>query len=222
MKIMIVEDEKNVQEELRLLLESAAYEVTAVEEFSTVLDQIKSENPDLVLLDVNLPGSNGREICKEVRQEADVPIIFVTSDDDVMAEISGMLAGGDDYITKPYHPSILLTRIAAVLKRTRKKTEEESYTFTHNQVTLDIRTYKLFYKGQQVEISKNECKLLHYLFLHPGEVVPRLELIEYLWDNEVFIDDNALSVTVTRIRSRLEEIGVTGFIETKRGAGYRI
>jgi len=222
MKIVIVEDEKNVQEELRLLLESAAYEVTAIEEFNTVVAQIENENPDLVLLDVNLPGLNGREICKEIRQAADVPIIFVTSDDDVMAEISGMLAGGDDYITKPYHPSILLTRIAAVLKRSRKKTVEESYTFTHNQVTLDIRTYKLFYKGQQVEISKNECKLLHYLFLHQGEVVPRLELIEYLWDNEVFIDDNALSVTVTRIRGRLEEIGVTGFIETKRGAGYRI
>jgi len=222
MKIVIVEDEKNVQEELRLLLESAAYEVTAIEEFNHVSMQIESENPDLVLLDVNLPGLNGREICKEVRLAADVPIIFVTSDDDVMAEISGMLAGGDDYITKPYHPSILLARIAAVLKRTRKKTEEESYTFTYNGVTLDIRTYKLFYKGQQVEISKHECKLLHYLFLHSGEVVPRLELIEYLWDNEVFIDDNALSVTVTRIRGRLEEIGVTGFIETKRGAGYRI
>jgi len=222
MKIVIVEDEKSVQEELRLLLESAAYEVTAIEEFNHVSMQIESENPDLVLLDVNLPGLNGREICKEVRRAADVPIIFVTSDDDVMAEISGMLAGGDDYITKPYHPSILLARIAAVLKRTRKKTEEESYTCTYNGVTLDIRTYKLFYKGQQVEISKNECKLLHYLFLHSGEVVPRLELIEYLWDNEVFIDDNALSVTVTRIRGRLEEIGVTGFIETKRGAGYRI
>jgi len=87
---------------------------------------------------------------------------------------------------------------------------------------LDIRSYKVLYNEQQVEISKNECKLLHYLFLHQGEVIPRLELIEYLWDNEVFIDDNALSVTVTRIRSRLEEIGITGFIETKRGAGYRI
>lgn len=222
MKIVIVEDEKNIREELCLLLESAAYEVMAVEEFSHVSAQIESENPDLVLLDVNLPVQNGREICKEVRQATDVPIIFVTSDDDVMAEVSGLLAGGDDYITKPYHPSLLLARIAAVLKRTRKKTDEESYTFTHNGVTLDIRTYKLLYKEQQVEISKNECKLLHYLFLHKGEVVPRLELIEYLWDNEVFIDDNALSVTVTRIRSRLEEIGVAGFIITKRGAGYRI
>ena len=222
MKIVIVEDEKNVREELRLLLESAAYEVTAIEEFNHVAAWIESENPDLVLLDVSLPGQNGREICKEVRRVTDVPIIFVTSDDNVMGEISGILAGGDDYITKPYHPSLLLARMAMVLKRTGKKTEEESYTFTHKGVMLDIRSYKLLYNEQQVEISKNECKLLHYLFLHQGEVVPRLELIEYLWDNEVFIDDNALSVTVTRIRSRLEEIGITGFIETKRGAGYRI
>lgn len=222
MKIVIVEDEKNVREELRVLLESAAYEVMAVEEFSQVSAQIQNENPDLVLLDVHLPGQNGREICKEVRQSTEVPIIFVTSDDDVMGEITGMLAGGDDYITKPYHPSVLLVRIATVLKRTRKKSSKESYTFTHNGVTLDIRTYKLLHKEQQVEISKNECKVLHYLFQHQGEVVPRLDLTEYLWDNEVFIDDNALSVTVTRIRSRLEEIGVSGFIETKRGVGYRI
>lgn len=222
MKIMIIEDEKNVRAELCVLLESATYEVAVVDDFSHVAGQIKTEVPDLVLLDVELPGKSGLEICKEARQATDVPIIFVTSNDDVMGEIDGMLAGGDDYITKPYHPAILLARIAAVLKRTQKKTEEEAYTFTHRGVTLDIRSYKLFHKDQQTEISKNECKLLHYLFLHRGEVVPRLELTEYLWDNEVFIDDNALSITVTRIRGRLEEIGVTGFIETKRGAGYRI
>lgn len=221
MKIMIVEDEKTVREELRVLLASVAYEVTTVEDFTAVASQIKRENPALVLLDINLPGQNGREICKEVRQAADVPIIFVTSDNDVMGELNGMLAGGDDYITKPYHPPLLLARIAAVLKRTQKNTEE-AYTFTHKGVTLDTRIYKLSYNGRQVEISKNECKLMHYMFLHPGEVLPRLELIEHLWDNEVFIDDNALSVTVTRLRGRLEELGVTGFIETKRGAGYRI
>lgn len=222
MKIIIIEDEKNIREELRVLLESAAYEVAAIEEFRDVSAQIKGEKGDLILLDVNLPGLSGREICKEIRQTQTTPIIFVTSDDDVMDEINGMLAGGDDYITKPYHPSLLLARIAAVLKRTGEKSTEDAYTFTHNGVTLDIRTYQLAHKEQTVEISKSECKLLHYMFCRTGQVVPRLELIEYLWDNEVFIDDNALSVTVTRIRNRLEEIGITGFIKTKRGAGYQI
>jgi len=222
MKIMIVEDEKNIREDLQVLLESAMYEVVAAEQFDNISEQIVRVQPDLVLLDIKLPGQNGREICQEVRRHTDIPIIFVTSDDDVMAEIKGMLAGGDDYIAKPYHPSLLLARIAAVLKRTGRKPEEEQYVLEHRGVKLDIRTYKLEYQGQQVEVSKNECKLLHYLFRRQGEVVPRLDLIEYLWDNEVFIDDNALSVTVTRIRSKLEEISVTDFIETKRGAGYRI
>ncbi len=220
MRIMIVEDERNVREELRLLLESAGYSVCAAEAFDHVAERIEGEKPDLVLLDVGLPGQDGREICKQVRKTASLPIIFVTADDDVASEIAGMLAGGDDYIAKPYHPALLLARIAAVLKRAQKPADD--YTFTHNGVTLDIRTYKISHKDRQVELSKNECKLLHYLFQHPGEVVPRLELMEHLWDNAVFIDDNALSITVTRIRAKLEDIGVSGFIETKRGAGYRI
>lgn len=217
---MIVEDEKNVRQELRLLLEAAAYEVSAVDDFSHVAARITGERPDLVLLDVKLPGQSGREICEEVRRTADVPIIFVTSDDDVASEIGGMLAGGDDYISKPYHPALLLARIAAVLKRAQNK--PEPCAFTHNGVTLDIGAYRLSCNGQQAELTKNECRLLHCLFLRAGQVVPRLELIDYLWDNEVFIDDNALSITVTRIRAKLEELGAAGFIETKRGAGYRI
>lgn len=222
MKIMIVEDEKNVREDLQVLLKSAMYEVAAIADFENTAAQIAAENPDLVLLDINLPGQNGREVCKQVRQVSDVPIIFVTSDDDVMGELNGMLAGGDDYITKPYHPSLLLAHISAVLKRTQNKAEKEVYIYSHKGVTLDIRTYMLSCKGKQIETSKNECKLLHYLFQHKGEVIPRLDLVEYLWDNEVFIDDNALSVTVTRLRNKLEELGVADFIETKRGVGYRI
>ena len=221
MKIMIVEDEKNIREDLAVLLAAAMYEVESITSFEDVPAQVMKSRPDLILLDIWLPGQDGREICKRIRQDLEVPIIFVTSEGNVMAEINGMLSGGDDYITKPYHPSLLLARIAAVLKRSRNQTEE-SYRFSHKGVTLDIRTYKVMHEIEERELSKNECKLLHYLFLHSGEVVPRMELIEYLWDNEVFIDDNALSVTVTRIRSKLDELGAEGFIETKRGAGYRI
>lgn len=221
MKIMIIEDEVKIREELAALLRNSLYEIAVVEEFEAVEDQVIRANPDLILLDIHLPEVDGHQLCVAIRRQLDVPIIFLTSDNSVMTETNSMLMGGDDYITKPYHPSVLLARIAAVLKRSGRNTQEE-FVLTHKDVTLDIRSYKIRANNKEVELSKNECKLLHYLFLHKEEVVPRLDLIEYLWDNEVFIDDNALSVTVTRIRGRLAEIDVTNFIETKRGAGYKI
>lgn len=221
MKIMIIEDEVKIREELAALLRNSLYEVAVVEEFEAVEDQVMRANPDLILLDIHLPEVDGHQLCVAIRRQLDVPIIFLTSDNSVMTETNSMLMGGDDYITKPYHPSVLLARIAAVLKRSGRNTQEE-FVLSHKGVTLDIRSYKIRANNKEVELSKNECKLLHYLFLHKEEVVPRLDLIEYLWDNEVFIDDNALSVTVTRIRGRLAEIDVKNFIETKRGAGYKI
>ena len=161
-------------------------------------------------------------IRDRVRAVSEVPIIFLTSRTDSMDELTGMLKGGDDYITKPFQPPILLARIAAVLKRTRKETEGEAARLSHKGVELDVARGYISFQGRQTELSKNELKILHCLFKKKGEIVPRVEIIEYLWDNQVFIDDNTLSVNMTRIRSKLEEIGVEGFIETRRGMGYRI
>ncbi|MGG5318847.1 hypothetical protein IGI49_004048 [Enterococcus sp. AZ071] len=222
MKIMIIEDEPKIREELAALLRNSLYEVVAIEKFEAVALQVQQLAPDLILLDIHLPEQDGQALCGEIRRTMEVPIIFLTSDSNAMTETNSILMGGDDFIAKPYHPSVLLARISAVLKRTgRTKLPEES-VLEHNGVRLDIRSYKLQAGTRTVELSKNECKLLHYLFLHKEEVVPRLDLIEYLWDNEVFIDDNALSVTVNRIRGRLSEIDVINFIETKRGAGYKL
>ena len=221
MNIMIIEDEAKIRSELAILLKNALYDVSLVEDFSAVEEQVKQANPDLILMDIHLPGRDGNELCGAIRQSLDVPIIFLTSETDVMSETNSMLMGGDDYITKPYHPSVLLARISAVLKRSgRSKTD--ATLLKYKGVSLDTRAYKVSADNQAVELSKNEFKLLHYLFLHQSEVVSRLDLIEYLWDNDVFIDDNSLSVTVNRIRSRLAEIGVPDFIETKRGVGYKI
>lgn len=221
MNIMIIEDEAKIRSELAILLKNALYDVSLVEDFSAVEEQVKQANPDLILMDIHLPGRDGNELCGAIRQSLDVPIIFLTSETDVMSETNSMLMGGDDYITKPYHPSVLLARISAVLKRSgRSKTD--ATLLKYKGVSLDTRAYKVSTDNQAVELSKNEFKLLHYLFLHQSEVVSRLDLIEYLWDNDVFIDDNSLSVTVNRIRGRLAEIGVTDFIETKRGVGYKI
>lgn len=221
MNIMIIEDEAKIRSELAILLKNALYEVSLVEDFSAVEEQVKQANPDLILLDIHLPGRDGNELCGAIRQSLDVPIIFLTSETDVMSETNSMLIGGDDYITKPYHPSVLLARISAVLKRSGHS-KADATLLKYKGVSLDTRAYKVSTDNQAVELSKNEFKLLHYLFLHQSEVVSRLDLIEYLWDNDVFIDDNSLSVTVNRIRSRLAEIGVTDFIETKRGVGYKI
>lgn len=219
MHILIIEDEPDIRQELKQLLENALYQVTAVCDFKNLKEEILNINPDLVLLDVNLPGTSGFEVCKELRAFSQIPVIFVTGRSDSMDELSGMLQGGDDYITKPFHPPVLLAHIAAVLKRCHR---EEKMTDVHKGVELDRARGCVTYQGRQADLSRNELKILCCLFQHKNQIVPRMDLVEYLWDEQVFIDDNALSVNVTRLRSKLEDIGIHDFIQTKRGMGYRI
>ena len=221
MHIFVAEDEKTIRRELTILLENAMYQVTASENFENIPDQITEASPDLILLDVNLPGMSGFDICTMLRQrENTCPVIFLTSRTDSMDELNGMLRGGDDYITKPYQAPILLARIAAVLKRTRGNTEKTSYF--HEDVRLDLLKCTISCEEKEMELTKNEMKILHLLFMHAGNYVARQDLIEYLWENQIFIDDNTLSVHVTRIREKLRELGRDNFIQTKRGMGYRI
>ena len=221
MHIFVAEDEKTIRRELTILLENAMYQVTASENFENIPDQITEASPDLILLDVNLPGMSGFDICTMLRQrENTCPVIFLTSRTDSLDELNGMLRGGDDYITKPYQAPILLARIAAVLKRTRGNTEKTSYF--HEDVRLDLLKCTISCEEKEMELTKNEMKILHLLFMHAGNYVARQNLIEYLWENQIFIDDNTLSVHVTRIREKLRELGRDNFIQTKRGMGYRI
>ena len=222
MHIFIVEDEPVIRRELKILLENAMYQVTVVEDYKCVPELVVREKPDLVLLDVNLPGASGFDICTQLREQADVPVIFLTGRTDSMDELTGILKGGDDYITKPYQAPILLARIQAVLKRTKGVGREESAVLAHRGVQLDIAGCRLMVGKNQVDLTKQEMKILHLLFLHAGEFVARMELVEYLWENQIFIDDNTLSVHVTRIREKLRSAGIEDFIKTKRGMGYRI
>ncbi len=221
MHILIVEDESAIRQELRLLLENALYRVTALDDFTDVPEQVLSCGPDLVLLDLNLPGESGFDICTRIRASSEVPIIFVTSRTDSMDELTGLMKGGDDYITKPFQAPILLAHIAAVLKRAAREGTEVT-KLTHKGAELDIARGSLSFCGQVVELTKNELKIMHYLFLNKEKIVSRANLIEYLWDNQVFIDDNTLSVNMTRIRTKLEQAGMRDFIRTKRGMGYSI
>ena len=151
-----------------------------------------------------------------------MPVIFLTSRTDSMDELNGILKGGDDYITKPYQAPILLARISAVLKRTNRALAKETTRFTVQGVQLDISRCTLTHQGHTADLTKNEMKILSRLYTCPGEYVARMDLIEYLWENQIFIDDNTLSVHITRIREKLRLIGAADFIETKRGIGYRI
>lgn len=220
--IFVAEDEQVIRRELKVLLENALYQVTAPENFDLLVEQIREAEPDLVLLDVNLPGASGFEVCVRLRQETDIPVIFLTGRTSPMDELNGLLKGGDDYIVKPCQAPLLLARIAVVLKRAGRAKGKETTLYTKDGVQLDVAGCSLFYCGQTADLTKNEMKIMHLLFCHEGEYVTRLELIEYLWENRIFIDDNTLSVHISKLREKLKTLGAENFIETKRGIGYRI
>ncbi len=221
-RIMIVEDDESIRNELEVLLKNALYEPVCVTDFDNLPEQILKEDPDLVLLDVNLPGTSGLQVCSRLRETSRVPVIFVTGRNTSMDELEGITKGGDDYITKPYQAPILLARMAAVLKRSGREEKQSSRSLSYKGVMLDLLSCCIRSGEKEAELSKNEFRILSYLFRHPGEVVQRADLIEALWDDQIFIDDNTLSVNMTRLRSKLSEIGQKEFIETKRGMGYKI
>lgn len=219
--VLVVEDDENIREELALLLRNHGYQVSVCGESDQVVRRVQTDAPHLILLDINLPGGeDGFHLCSQIRGFTKIPIIFVTSRNTDMDELNSITLGGDDFIAKPYNTSILLARVASLLKRAYPETETEG--ITHKGVSLHTAAGKLEYEGKSEELTKNEMKILHYLFVNKGKIVSRGDIIEYLWDNEMYVDDNTLSVNITRIRAKLEHLGVSGFIVTKRGRGYLI
>ena len=218
-KIFIVEDENIIRDELSIFLARYGYEVEAPENFENIIEEIKKSNSDLILLDINLPIFDGYYICREVRKFSETPIIVVTSRDSDIDELMSMNLGADDFVTKPYNTQILLARIEAILKRVnRSSTPQDILEYKDMKVNLSNGT--VIYDDKTIEITKNELKILSYLIKNKGKIVSREKLMNYLWDCEMFIDDNTLSVNVTRIRKKLEEIGLKNIIETRRGLGY--
>ncbi len=218
-KIFIVEDENTIRDELSIFLARYGYEVEAPENFENIIEEIKKSNSDLILLDINLPIFDGYYICREVRKFSETPIIVVTSRDSDIDELMSMNLGADDFVTKPYNTQILLARIEAILKRVnRSSTPQDILEYKDMKVNLSNGT--VTYDDKTIEITKNELKILSYLIKNKGKIVSREKLMNYLWDCEMFIDDNTLSVNVTRIRKKLEEIGLKNIIETRRGLGY--
>lgn len=187
--ILIIEDDEAICRELQMLLQKQGYEAICWNMQEDIRELVKTHDPHIILLDINLPQMDGFTVCSQLRSFSKVPIIFVTSRNTDMDELCSMQMGGDDFITKPYNTSILLARIAALLKRSY---EWKDQNLTHHGVLLDVAMSRVEFQNNTRELTKNEVKILHYMFQHKGEIIPREDLIDYLWDNKLFIDDNAL------------------------------
>jgi DNA-binding response OmpR family regulator len=217
-KIIIIEDTYTIREELSTFLTRYGYYVVAPTNFENIIDYTLGEAPDLVLLDINLPIFDGYHICREIRKSSDVPIIVVTSRDSEMDELMSMNLGADDFITKPYNTQILLARIASILRRIQGSNTQD--IISYNDLKLNLSNGTISYKGSTAELTKNELKILSCLIKNKGKIVSRDDLMDFMWSSEIFVDDNNLSVNVTRLRKKLEEVGMKDNIETRRGLGY--
>lgn len=218
-RIMIIEDAPVIREELQLFLIHYGYDVEAPTEFSTIIDQVKDKQPHLILLDINLPIFDGYYLCREIRKLSDVPIIIVTSRDSEVDELMSMNLGADDFVTKPYNTQILLARISSLLKRTYGS-QVTSDVLMYKGLILNLSNGSMSFENETIELTKNELKILAHLIKNQGQIVSRESLMEQLWKSDLFVDDNTLSVNVTRLRKKLKEIGLDEVIETRRGLGY--
>lgn len=216
-KIIIVEDDRTLRNECKILLNKHGYEVAVLENFEDVSEQVLKSDADLVLLDINLPYKSGEQCCREIRSNSNIAIIMLTSSNNEMDELLSMSYGADDYVTKPYNPLILLVRIEAVLKRLNPSDNQH---LNYRGMSLNMALGSITYQDKCLELSKNELRILTYFFMNPQQIITRVAIMDYLWGNEEFVDDNTLSVNINRIRKKLAELGFEDIIETRRAQGY--
>lgn len=228
-KILIIEDDKSIRDGLISLLVSSNYLPLTLEMDQITVDKIKESKPDLILLDINLPEINGRDFVREIRKSLNTPIIMVTSQNTEIDEALSISYGADDFITKPYNPTILLLRIAAILRRTNSISD----TMNYRNLQVDFKKGIISkinpnskniptdcFKKQTIELTKNELLIFRTLLFNQERIVSRNELMTELWDNCEYINDNALTVNISRLRDKLEKLGEKDTIETRKGLGY--
>ena len=219
MKIARVEDDMKIREELSKLLTNNGYETIIFNDFENIPLLIKNSEANLVLLDINLPFENGYEICRKIKNESNIPIIFVTSRDSTEDEIMSIKVGGIDFITKPYDTIILLEKIKRAINLTDPKNFKE---MTKKGYTLDLHLSLLKYKDQEIELTRNEFRILYYFFMNDERVISKEELLEKLWNDKYYLDENILLVNINRLRKKAEEIGIKDLLENVRGKGYKL
>ena len=220
-RILIVEDDKKLRNELEIFLNNNGYQAYSLETFDNTINDILNMNPDLILLDINLPGADGQYICKELRKKSNMPIIIITSRDNELDELLSINYGADHYITKPFNIQILLAKITSILRRTNiiadigDKIDAKDFILNMSKSTIER-------EDKWVELTKNEFRILKFLVQNREKIVSREEIMECLWDNESFVDDNTLTVNINRVRTKLEDLGLKELLETKRGQGYML
>ena len=217
-KILIVEDDKKLRDEMEIFFNNNGYQAESLKKFDNTIQDIMNVNPDLILLDINLPGADGQYICKEIRKQSNVPIIVVTSRDNDVDELLSINYGADHYITKPFNIQILLAKTNSLLRRSNMENSQDKINAQDFIINLSNST--IIKEGKQIELTKNEIKILKYLTEKRNKIVSREEIMDYLWESESFIDDNTLTVNITRLRNKLEELNLKVLLETKRGQGY--
>ena len=217
-KILIIEDEKVIADELYDLLKNSLYEAFILKDFQNAKQEILNIKPDLILLDINIPFLNGELLLQDLRKESNIPVIMVTSRNQETDEVLSISYGADDYITKPYNPNILLLRIANIFKRMEKNLNTSYYD--------DIKVYQnkgILVKDDKVlDLTKNEMIIFSLLLSNRGNIVTRDELMTELWNNEEYVNENALTVNISRLRTKLEDFGIENAIETRKGQGYKL
>lgn len=221
-KIMIVEDDPKMREIVLENINKWGFEGFALTEFTAVLSQFIKFEPHLLLLDINLPAYDGFYWCNKIREVSRVPIIFISSRNSNMDIIMAMNMGGDDYIQKPFSLEVLMAKINALLRRTYSYTEVEASALEHNGVILNLKDTLLQYNDQKIELTKNEYRIAYILIKKAGQIVSRDEIMNRLWEDESFVDDNTLTVNINRLRHKLRDIGLNDFIQTRKGQGYII
>lgn len=220
-KILLVEDDPTLSEILKKNIAAWNYEVSCVRNFQNIIEEFEEFQPDLVLLDIMLPFYNGYHWCTELRKRSNVPIVFLSSASDNMNIVMAMQMGGDDFIAKPVDTTVLIAKIQAILRRTYDM-KEAAFTLEHKGVVLNLNDNTLGYQGESIELTKNEFRILQTLMEHKGKIVSRDTLMVKLWQEDCYVEENTLTVNVTRLRKKLAEIGLTEFVKTKVGSGYII
>ena len=220
-RILIVEDDEVIARSIQKLMGDWGWEACCVEDFSKVLDTFASYNPHLVILDIALPACNGFYWCMEIRKISRVPVVFLSSASDNMNIVIAMNMGGDDFIAKPFDRNVLAAKIQAILRRTYDFAANTEL-IAHKGAVLNTADATLTYEGQRIDLTKNDYKILKMLLENKGKTVSRDALMTRLWETDCFVDENTLTVNITRLRKKLEQAGLTGFIVTRKGMGYLI
>lgn len=222
MKIMIVEDDPVISEELKKQLEKWSYQVIVAKDYLDIASEVQREDPELILLDINLPSQNGYFWCMEIRKSSKVPIIFISSRNDQIDQVMAMQMGGDDYVVKPFDMNILIAKVQALLRRTYDFSKDQASLLKKSGLLLDLAKAAVSYQGQEVELTKTELQIMEILFRKFNLFVSREAIIDHCWQGENFIDDNTLAVNIHRLRKKLSGLGLDKLIETRINVGYRL